>query len=126
MEYLQAQEITARYMSPSIGTKHPMTLVKDLETEDVWEEKSAVVLLAAAAAVEVETKLEADLKASVVTEDENDMACKWRKDIRPAITRRDACKVSGNSCEMLLSRAYQKNMRGEENRRLAEMVKHAC
>jgi hypothetical protein len=56
-----------------------MRLVKVLEKLDVWEEKrsSVAVLLAAAATVEVETKLEADLEA-IVNEDENDMACKWR------------------------------------------------
>ena len=50
------------------------------------------MLLAAAATVEVEKKLEAEAKVDLeasVTEDENDMACKWRrlrKGIRPAIT----------------------------------------
>jgi len=40
------------------------------------------VLLAAAATVEVETKLEAEVEADLeasVTEDDNDMACKWRR-----------------------------------------------
>ena len=81
MEYLQAQESTAKYINPSISTKHAMRLVKVLDKYDVWEEKrpSAVVLLAAAAAiVEVGTKLEADVEASVA-ENENDMACKWRR-----------------------------------------------
>lgn len=40
------------------------------------------MLLAAAAIVEVETILEAEVKADLeasVTEDENDIACKWRR-----------------------------------------------
>ena len=31
IEYLQAQETTARYINPSIGVKHAMTLVKTPE-----------------------------------------------------------------------------------------------
>ena len=50
------------------------------------------MLLAAAATVELETKLEAEVAADLevsVTEDESDMACKWRRQLesRPAITR---------------------------------------
>ena len=57
-----------------------MTLDNVLEKLDVWEEiRASAVVLLAAAAVEVETILEAEVKADLeasVTEDENDMACK--------------------------------------------------